>query len=134
MNPWIWLAIGLGLALLFAAAAFAAARRGRARISPADSAKIRKSWAAIESDPNPGHALIAADKLLSFALRCRGFSGSVAEQLKRAQPLFSDPNAIWAAHKLRNRVAHEVDFQPSASQSRAALAAFRRGLGELGLD
>jgi hypothetical protein len=43
-----------------------------------------------------------------------------------------DTIAVWRAHKLRNTLAHELNFDLVPSQAHEALADFERGLRELG--
>ena len=75
--------------------------------------------------------IIEADKLLDFALKKYGYSGSLGEKLKKAGKLFSDENGVWVAHKMRNKLAHEINFQPSEFEFRSALESFRRALLDL---
>jgi hypothetical protein len=58
-------------------------------------------------------ALIDADKLLDFVLKKKGIKGdTLGERLKSASNLFDRElyNQVWEAHKLRNKLVHEVDF------------------------
>ncbi|OGC52318.1 hypothetical protein A2982_01925 [candidate division WWE3 bacterium RIFCSPLOWO2_01_FULL_39_13] len=55
--------------------------------------------------------IIEADKLLDHSLKKSGVKGeTLGEKLKNSEKLFeySQYNRIWAAHKLRNRIAHET--------------------------
>jgi len=54
-------------------------------------------------------ALIEADKLLDQVLGELGYQGNLGEKLKAAQNRFNPAvyQAVWAGHKLRNRVVHE---------------------------
>ncbi|MCA9381719.1 hypothetical protein KC678_05615, partial [Candidatus Dojkabacteria bacterium] len=57
-------------------------------------------------------ALISADKLLDFALRHKGVNGNtLGERLKNSEKYFEKRfyNSVWDAHKLRNKLVHEVD-------------------------
>lgn len=96
-------------------------------------------WLKIENNlhkDNPSSyrvAVIEADKLLDRALNEMGLPGkTMAERLKRIADRFESPNAVWAAHKLRNQIAHESDFELSYNQANRALAAIRAGLKDLG--
>ena len=77
------------------------------------------------------HAIMDADKLLDYALKCHGFEGHLGEKLKKAGPRFSDLNGTWSAHKLRNEIAHELG-DIDKSRSKTALAQFKRALNDLG--
>lgn len=80
---------------------------------------------------NPGQAVMDADKLLDYALKCKGFQGTLGEKLKKAGSRFSDLNGIWSAHKLRNQLAHELGNVQN-EEAKRALSQFKRGLNDLG--
>lgn len=78
-------------------------------------------------------SVMNADKLVDQALRERGVGGqTMGERMKNSANLFSDRNSIWTAHKLRNRISHEVDSSVSYQEAIYALAAFRKALKDLG--
>ena len=77
-------------------------------------------------------AIIEADKLLDKALNEMGVPGkNMGERLKKAGGYFSQLNAVWHAHKLRNQIAHEYKFKVEYSQARRALASFKQALKDL---
>lgn len=79
-------------------------------------------------------AVIDADKLLDEALRRKHYKGkTTGERLVAAQRDLSDNDAVWYAHKLRNRLVHEPDTQLKKREAQAALAGFRQGLKDLGM-
>ena len=45
---------------------------------------------------------------------------------------FSNLNAVWRAHKLRNAIAHEAGFEVSYKQAFNALAIYKEALKDLG--
>ncbi|EDK72322.1 hypothetical protein TM7_0555 [candidate division TM7 genomosp. GTL1] len=101
--------------------------------------EFRTRWMQIErslsvSDEGINHlAILNADKLLDQALKARGFRGeTMGERLKTASSQLSNRNAVWTAHKLRNRIAHESDVKLSPNATRQALKAFKSGLRDLG--
>ena len=49
------------------------------------------------------------DTVLDLALGELGFGGSLGDKLKKAGPRLPNIQAVWEAHKLRNRLAHEHD-------------------------
>lgn len=78
-------------------------------------------------------AIIDADKLLDEALRRRNFKGkTMGERLVSAQRTMSNNDAIWFAHKLRNRLVHEPDARLKERDAKTALAGVRQGLKDLG--
>lgn len=79
-------------------------------------------------------AVLHADKLLDKALKATGFKGdTMGERMSAASRVFSRREAIWAAHKLRNRVAHEETVSLNVALTRRALASYRQGLKDLGI-
>ena len=102
-----------------------------------DVTKYRSKWLAIEQsltrDDTASHQLcvLHADKLLDQALKDRGYQGStMGERMKVVK--WSNANATWAAHKLRNQIAHEPDVQVDYTTARRALASFKQGLKDVG--
>lgn len=80
-----------------------------------------------------GMAVIEGDKLLDRALQEMGLAGkTMGERLKKIGNKLPNINQIWYAHKLRNQIAHESDFDISYEQARKALAIFRQALKDLG--
>lgn len=78
-------------------------------------------------------AVIDADKLLDEALKKRHFRGkTMGERLVSAQRNLSDNDAVWFAHKLRNKLVHEANMKLTKRDVQKALAGFRQGLRDLG--
>ena len=77
--------------------------------------------------------IISADKLLDKAMTEMGIPGkTMGDKLKKAGNRFSDINAVWRAHKLRNAIAHEDDLEISFKQALGALVIYKRALKDLG--
>lgn len=78
-------------------------------------------------------AVIDADKLFNEALRKRNYKGkTMGERLVAAQHEINDNDAVWYAHKLRNRLVHESSVRLRQNEAKKALAGFRQGLKDLG--
>jgi len=78
-------------------------------------------------------AVIDADKLLDEALKKKNFRGkTMGERLVSAQRTLKDNDAVWYAHKLRNRLVHEPDVKLRKNEAQTALAGFKKGLNDLG--
>ncbi|HEX4662512.1 MAG TPA: hypothetical protein VH144_02765 [Candidatus Saccharimonadales bacterium] len=96
-----------------------------------------EQWRGIEGTFRDGKsgqvlAVISADKLLDKAMQQKGFGGqTMGERLKKHPTAFADVNAIWRAHKLRNRIAHD-QIQVYEAECRTALNTLRQGLRDLG--
>lgn len=103
-----------------------------------DHAYYQRQWQTIEGFQKNGGAglqlaVFEADKLLDHALKHRGFSGqTMGERLKSANRAFMNTDAVWRAHKLRNRLAHEQNVGLGVNQAADALRNFRAALKDLG--
>lgn len=107
--------------------------------APLSVEKYRMRWLAIENQlsrdqPSSFHlCVLNADKLLDQALKERGVKGeTMGERMKTAKDTWSNANAVWTAHKLRNQIAHEPEVQVSYDDARRALAAFKQALKDVG--
>ncbi len=96
-------------------------------------------WLAIEHSLEPQNsaswqlAVMNADKLLDRALRESHVRGkTMGERMKAADKLWRNSNHIWAAHKVRNQLAHETNMTITYDSAVRSLAAFRQGLKDLG--
>lgn len=104
-----------------------------------DIEKYRCRWLEIEQQLKPDNtgsfslAVLNADKLLGQALLERHISGTtMGERMKTLQTKWSNANAVWSAHKLRNQIAHDTDVKVDYDSARRALAAFKQGLKDVG--
>ena len=104
-----------------------------------DKEKYQSRWLEIEHGLNPGSrdsqymAILKADKLLDQVLRDTGSKGqTMGERMKSRQNAWSNANAVWAAHKIRNQIAHDENVQLSETTVRRALASFKQALKDLG--
>ena len=77
--------------------------------------------------------IINGDKLLDKAMIEMGVPGkTMGDRLKHANARFTNVNAVWRAHKLRNVIAHETDLEVSYKQAFNALAIYKQALKDLG--
>lgn len=104
-----------------------------------DVERYRTRWMTIEqsvardNEPSYHMAVLNADKLLDQALRESGVKGqTMGDRMKFAREKWSNRDAVWTAHKLRNQIAHEPDVRVSYDATRRALAGFKQGLKDLG--
>ena len=98
-----------------------------------DLARIEKSLQQ-GNEATYAMAIIEGDKLLDKALCEMGVQGrTMGDRLKKiGKEKFTQLNAVWYAHKLRNQIAHESDFRPEYRQAQHALATYRQALKDLG--
>lgn len=135
----------LSMILLFAAilvfggllfAVIALTKKGPKQL---DVEKYRCKWLEIERqlkrDDTGSYSLsvLNADKLLGQALQDRSIAGNtMADRMKVLQKTWSNADAVWSAHKLRNRIAHDTDVRVDYDSARRALAAFKQALKDVG--
>ena len=86
------------------------------------------------ADQESENAIIEADKLLDYVLRAKGFKGeTMADRMKAAGNQMGNVTAVWAAHKLRNMVAHEVEHDIVADQVKHAVKDLAQAIRTLGV-
>ena len=102
--------------------------------------QLRDGWEQVEMlvlQPNSAPMAVSeGDKLLDAGLKLIGAKGeSMGERLKSSEKRFTAElyHRVWEAHKLRNRLAHEVGAQAHASEAKTAVASFREALNSIGL-
>lgn len=124
----------IGIAILLAF--FVMIKSSRRGLNDTQQKYVKKHWNQIseESKMNPNLSIIEADKLLGYILKARGVEGSVGEQLKSAPSMFSDLNSVWSAHKLRNKLAHEIGMKITVNQAKSNLSIFKKALKDLGAN
>jgi hypothetical protein len=104
-----------------------------------DVDKYRSRWLHIEqqlkrdSEASYSLCVLEADKLLDHALKAHGMRGeTMGERMKNAKESWSNTNAVWSAHKLRNQIAHESGNVVTYDEARRALTGFKAGLKDIG--
>ena len=104
-----------------------------------DKERYQTRFLAIENHLNKNSpatfmkTVIDGDKLLDKAMMEMGIPGkNMGERLKHAKDKFTDINAVWRAHKLRNALAHEDDLEITYRQAAGALAIYKQALKDLG--
>ena len=122
----------------FAILAVLALTRGHGR-RLLNKEKYRTAWLEIENnitkDNNASYqfAILSADKLLDKALKESGIPGeTMGDRLKQSDRLLQDINGVWAAHKMRNRIAHEVGGNINKVVAKRMLAIYKNALKVLG--
>jgi hypothetical protein len=79
-------------------------------------------------------AILEADKLLDLALKSMMMPGKdLGERLKAACHKYPNVRQVWAAHIVRNKIAHETDFHVSKGMAHKALRQFKKAFRELGI-
>ena len=123
--------------LLLGVVVFVAISR-KGHVSQLDQDFYRSAWLKIEQSVDARNeasyqlAILNADKLLDKALRARGIKGqTMGERMKSYHGNWSNENAVWSAHKIRNKLAHEPGFTVDLETTKRALAVFKQALKDV---
>jgi len=77
-------------------------------------------------------AVIEADKLVDNVLRAMVIPGeTMGERLKAAAHNYPKIREVWPAHKLRNQLVHDSDFNLTQNRAKRALQDFEKALKTL---
>jgi len=105
-----------------------------------DKGYIDSKWQEIEqlmqlgSPSNYSRAVLEADKLLDHILKgFRAPGTTMGDRLKASQNKFSKEgyDAAWQAHKIRNELVHNSEFQLMDYSAKNAIANFKKAIDEL---
>lgn len=99
--------------------------------------RYKKRWVELQKllshKETWAEAIIKADDLLAKALKKKfPRSKSIGERLVNAQKLFSDNDAVWFAHKLRNKLDQRPNMRLKQDDVKKALLGIGQGLKDLG--
>lgn len=127
----MWIAIGLllGAAALVLLGVWATSRRRG--LSAAARKKVETALLHAMSQQDPVRRVLAADSVLDLALTELGFGGSLGDKLKKAGPRLPNIQAVWDAHKLRNRLAHEHDASVQPAEADRAVRVLEHAVRSL---
>ncbi|MAF20771.1 MAG: hypothetical protein CMI55_03760 [Parcubacteria group bacterium] len=100
---------------------------------------ISQQWqsvvARLESEDEAGYklAVIEADKIFDNLLKKMGYQGEdMGERLKQITPAqIANIDQVWQAHKVRNRLAHEPDFQLKRHEAKRVIEIYQRAFEDL---
>lgn len=89
-----------------------------------------KIWNALSST-NPADwkvAILEADNLLDLMVTRMGYRGEgIGEKLKAIEPSdFNTLNDAWEAHKIRNKIAHEGNYDLTFKEAQTAIAHYEK--------
>lgn len=104
-----------------------------------DADIVSEKWTGVQvmmqqgGPANYRQAIIEGDKVVDMVLRSRVEGDTMGERLKTAQKLFTRHtyDQLWTAHKIRNKVAHEAEFDGLSSDAKLAVRNFEKALKEL---
>ncbi|OIO54900.1 hypothetical protein AUJ46_02205 [Candidatus Peregrinibacteria bacterium CG1_02_54_53] len=101
-------------------------RRRSTKIPQKQKEPLRTAWNEAIKRRDSARRVLEGENVCDAVLKALGYSGTFAEKLQQAGPRLDRVDDIWNAHRLRNRIAHEVNIRVSAAQSDRALQAFAR--------
>ncbi|MBI2057951.1 MAG: hypothetical protein HYT63_03150 [Candidatus Yanofskybacteria bacterium] len=80
-------------------------------------------------------AVIEADNILEDILTQAGYPGeTLGEKLKQiSKNQLASIDSLWSAHKLRNLIVHDPDYQIRYNDAREAIRDYEKALHELGV-
>jgi hypothetical protein len=135
---YVYILVPIFLVVYFALMIWMWRKRKASKFTKKDHAYINSHWYRIldSFEKDPRVAVMEGDKLLDYCLTKRGgakFSRlSLGEKLKKGGAYFTDINSVWSAHKLRNKIAHELGMDLPAKEARRALGVFKKAMNDLG--
>lgn len=135
-----YLFIIFGLALLLAVVGVVLIVFLKPKKTGVSDTDFKKMWQRVKDLINSGdehkatQAVMEADKLMDLVLKKKVSGDDMGGRLRNAKGLFSADgyNRVWEAHKLRNRLAHEVGVEVPLQRARSAVSDFAKGFRELG--
>ena len=124
MDAVHWFLFGIvGLAVGLVAYVWWCLRRRR-RLPARERRRLQRSWEYAVSVRDPVLRVLEAEKVVDQLLGSLGYRGSFGEKLTAAGPRLRDVEALWRAHKLRNRLAHEPGVRIAAKEAQRAVRTF----------
>lgn len=132
----IWWLISLPFRLLFGKKLVARSPKGEAL----DRGFIHTKWQEIETllklgqPSNYSRAVLEADKLLDHVLKGYRVPGmTMGDRLKASKNRFSPEgyDAAWRAHKVRNELVHNTQYELMDYQAKDTISNFKKALDDL---
>lgn len=100
----------------------------RPKLSAKSAEKVLGKLRQAASQGDAHRRLLEADSVLDLAFTELGFTGSLGEKLKKAGKYLPNEDALWKAHKLRNRIAHESGIHLNEQEVAHALQQFEKAI------
>lgn len=131
----IFLAIGLIIIfVILAGLAIYFQLKNRNKLTIPEKKFLREQWQIILdlSKNSPQKAILEADKILDLTLKKSGAIGeSIPERINFFADKFQNIDLVFTAHKLRNRLAHEIGYNPAENILYENLGYFEQALVDL---
>ena len=108
-------------------------------ISKVHKENLIKGWQAVLDKMEKGDeadyklAVIEADKVFDNLLKNIGYQGEdMGERLKQiTSAQLANINELWQAHKIRNQLVHEENFQLKEHEAKRVIEIYKKALDEL---
>ena len=104
-------------------------------LSEQDRSVVLRKWKEVEAlmeEKKYRDAVLEADKTLDFAMKRMNIGGETfAKRLKKTESSIGRSEEVWVAHKMRNQLVHDIDFDITAGKAESATNAFHRALKKL---
>ncbi len=100
--------------------------RAHTRLDPATARRLRRAWQDAQRHVDHRLQVLEAEKTFDILLDAWRLQGTFAQKLKQAAWRIPEADAVWSAHRLRNRIAHEPGIQVSPKEAERALSAYGR--------
>ncbi len=82
---------------------------GKLNLSKSQKTYYKQEIQKTSTLPSLQEQILQYDKILNHILRDYGYSGTVGDQLKAKPRMMKNLNTIWSLHKLRNKLAHDME-------------------------
>lgn len=136
---WVFFGVAVAVVVVAVFVFWLAIFRRRHVFTPAEIISLSKRFSDLEKKMHwdPRFVLLELDKLLYLLLKKKGYRGSTGDKLKaygRAARRGAHVQELWDMHKLRNRVAHEMDVEISVPEARRAWRSCISAYRDAGVD
>lgn len=119
---WFFILLGLGIASM--GYVIWALKRRRHSIPALMKQRLRDRWDDAIVIADLARRVLEAEKVCDAVLKALEYRGTFAEKLQSASPRLAHVEDLWSAHRLRNRIAHELNCRVSVQEGRRAVQAF----------
>ena len=106
---------------------------GRKQLSANQKKKLQAKWSHVLSVQEPTKQIIEAEKVFTTAWKWRGVTGTFAQQWKQVGSGFRNEQAVWNAHKLRNRIVHESGAVADTKDAAFVTKEYGKVLNQMGV-
>ena len=111
--------------------AYVLIKRFRKKLPGSVVNEVKTEWKKLIRSRDHRHSILEADKLLDYALSKMGYKGSLGAKLKKAPTLFTKINDVWAAHKVRNNIAHKLNYKIDEKTYKKTMLQYKQAFKDL---